>query len=305
MNLGRIGTAMITPFKEDGTINYPELERIINYLIDNGTDCIVACGTTSENPTMSTEEKIEVVRFTVEKAAGRVPVIAGTGDNETAYSIAMTHKAEENGANGIMLVAPYYNKPNQRGIFAHFETIAKETSLPVMLYNVPGRTGINVAYETSVALSKIPNISWIKEASGNLDQMGDIIENVDSDDNFLVYSGDDGLTLPLLAIGGAGIISVAAHVVGNDMQLMIKAFEEGNHELAAKIHRALLPLVRALFAQPNPSPVKYAMTKLGFDTLNVRLPMMEMTDEEKANFDRIWDTYQEKARSFRQISTFS
>lgn len=305
MNLGRIGTAMITPFKEDGTINYPELERIINYLIDNGTDCIVACGTTSENPTMSTEEKIEVVRFTVEKAAGRVPVIAGTGDNETAYSIAMTHKAEENGANGIMLVAPYYNKPNQRGIFAHFETIAKETSLPIMLYNVPGRTGINVAYETSVALSKIPNISWIKEASGNLDQMGDIIENVDSDDNFLVYSGDDGLTLPLLAIGGAGIISVAAHVVGNDMQLMIKAFEEGNHELAAKIHRALLPLVRALFAQPNPSPVKYAMTKLGFDTLNVRLPMMEMTDEEKANFDRIWDTYQEKARSFRQISTFS
>ncbi|MFJ8512885.1 4-hydroxy-tetrahydrodipicolinate synthase [Lysinibacillus xylanilyticus] len=305
MNLGRIGTAMITPFKEDGTINYPELERIINYLIDNGTDCIVACGTTSENPTMSTEEKIEVVRFTVEKVAGRVPVIAGTGDNETAYSIAMTHKAEENGADGIMLVAPYYNKPNQRGIFAHFETIAKETSLPVMLYNVPGRTGVNVAYDTSVALSKIPNISWIKEASGNLDQMGDIIENVDSEDDFFVYSGDDGLTLPLLAIGGAGIISVAAHVVGNDMQLMIKAFEEGNHELAAKIHRALLPLVRALFAQPNPSPVKYAMTKLGFDTLNVRLPMMEMTDEEKANFDRIWDTYQEKAKSFRKISTFS
>lgn len=299
MNIGRIGTAMITPFKEDGTINYPELERIINYLINNGTDCIVACGTTSENPTMTTEEKIEVVRFTVEKAAGRVPVIAGTGDNETAYSIAMTHKAEENGADGIMLVAPYYNKPNQRGIYAHFETIARKTKLPVMLYNVPGRTGINVAYETSVALSKIPNILWIKEASGNLDQMGDIIENVEAADNFLVYSGDDSLTLPLLAIGGAGIISVASHVVGNDMQLMIKAFNEGNHELAAKIHRALLPLVRALFAQPNPSPVKYAMTKLGFDTLNVRLPMVEMTEEEKANFDQIWDTYQEKAKSFR------
>ncbi|MFJ7735169.1 4-hydroxy-tetrahydrodipicolinate synthase [Lysinibacillus sp. NPDC097287] len=299
MNIGRIGTAMITPFNEDGTINYPELERIINHLINNGTDCIVACGTTSENPTMTTEEKIEVVRFTVEKAAGRVPVIAGTGDNETAYSIAMTHKAEENGADGIMLVAPYYNKPNQRGIYAHFETIAKETKLPVMLYNVPGRTGINVAFETSVALSKIPNIAWIKEASGNLDQMGDIIENVDAADDFLVYSGDDGLTLPLLAIGGAGIISVASHVVGNDMQLMIKAFNEGNHELAAKIHRSLLPLVRALFAQPNPSPIKYAMTKLGFDTLNVRLPMVEMTDEEKANFDQVWDTYQEKAKNYR------
>lgn len=300
MNLGRIGTAMITPFKEDGTINYPELERIINYLIDNGTDSIIACGTTSENPTMSTEEKIEVVRFTVEKVAGRVPVIAGTGDNETAYSIMMTHKAEENGADGIMLVAPYYNKPNQRGIYAHFETIARETKLPVMLYNVPGRTAVNVTYDTSVALSKIPNILWIKEASGNLDQMGDIIENVNKADNFLVYSGDDGLTLPLLAIGGAGVISVAAHVVGNDMQLMMRAFEEGKHELAAKIHRALLPLVRALFAQPNPSPVKYAMTKLGFDTLAVRLPMMEMTDEEKAAFDKVWDTYQAKITAIRE-----
>lgn len=300
MNLGKIGTAMITPFKKDGTINYPELERIINHLIENGTDSIIACGTTSENPTMSTEEKIEVVRFTVEKVAGRIPVIAGTGDNETAYSIMMTHKAEENGADGIMLVTPYYNKPNQRGMYAHFETIAKQTKLPVMLYNVPGRTGANILAETTIALSRdVENIAWIKEASGNLDQMGDIIDNVDP--NFKVYSGDDGLTLPLLAIGGEGIISVASHIVGKDMQLMMKAFEEGNHPLAAKIHRALLPLVRALFAQPNPSPVKYAMTKLGFDTLDVRMPMMEMTDEEKATFDKIWDTYQTKAEHFREV----
>ncbi|MBS7345503.1 MAG: 4-hydroxy-tetrahydrodipicolinate synthase [Caryophanon sp.] len=297
MNLGRVATAMITPFKQDGTINYPELERIINHLIENGTDAIVACGTTSENPTMSTEEKIEVVRFTVEKVAGRVPVIAGTGDNETAYSIMMTHKAEENGADGIMLVTPYYNKPNQQGMYAHFTTIAKETKLPVMLYNVPGRTGANCKAETTVALSKIDNITCVKEASGDLDQMGDIIENVDPD--FIVYSGDDGLTLPLLAIGGRGVISVASHVVGNDMQKMIKAFDEGRHADAAAIHRALLPLVRALFAQPNPSPIKYAMTKLGFDTLDVRLPMVEMTDDEKAAFDRIWDTYQEKAKNFK------
>lgn len=297
MNLGRISTAMITPFKKDGSVNYEELERIINHLIENGTDSIVACGTTSENPTLSTEEKLEVVRFTVEKVAGRVPVIAGTGDNETKYSIEMTHAAEKNGVDGIMLVAPYYNKPNQRGIYAHFETIAKETSLPVVLYNVPGRTGVNVAPETTIALSKIPNIQVIKEASGNLDQMAEIIDNVDSD--FLVYSGDDGLALPLLAIGGAGVISVASHVVGNDMQKMIKAFEEGRREDAAEIHRALLPLIRALFAQPNPTPVKYAMTKLGFDTLEVRLPMVQMTDEEKANFDKIWDTYQEKAKHFK------
>ncbi|AMO84749.1 4-hydroxy-tetrahydrodipicolinate synthase [Solibacillus kalamii] len=300
MDFGRIGTAMITPFKKDGTINYPELERIINHLIENGTDSIIACGTTSENPTMSTEEKIEVVRFTVEKVAGRIPVIAGTGDNETAYSIMMTHKAEENGANGIMLVTPYYNKPNQRGMYAHFKTIAKETKLPVMLYNVPGRTGANILAETTIAISKdVPNITCIKEASGNLDQMGDIIENVDSD--FHVYSGDDGLTLPLLAIGGRGIISVASHVVGKDMQQMVRAFEEGRHQEAAKIHRALLPLVRALFAQPNPSPIKYAMTKLGFDTLDVRMPMMEMLPEEKAAFDEIWDTYQEKAKGFRAL----
>ena len=302
MNLGKIGTAMITPFKKDGTINYEELERIINYLIENGTDAIIACGTTSENPTMSTEEKIEVVRFTVEKVAGRVPVIAGTGDNETAYSIMMTQKAEENGADGIMLVTPYYNKPNQRGMYAHFETIAKQTKLPVMLYNVPGRTGANILAETTISLSRdVENITCIKEASGNLDQMGDIIENVDPD--FKVYSGDDGLTLPLFAVGGAGVISVASHVVGNDMQLMLRAFDEGNHDLAAKIHRALLPLVRALFAQPNPSPIKYAMTKLGFDTLAVRMPMMEMTPEEKASFDQVWDIYQEKAKGFRQVVT--
>ena len=301
MNLGRIGTAMITPFKKDGTINYPELERIINHLIENGTDAIIACGTTSENPTMSTEEKIEVVRFTVEKVAGRIPVIAGTGDNETAYSIAMTHKAEENGADGIMLVTPYYNKPNQRGMYAHFKTIAKETKLPVMLYNVPGRTGANISAETTIALSReVENITCIKEASGNLDQMGDIIENMAPD--FLVYSGDDGLTLPLLAIGGHGIVSVASHVIGSDMQLMIKAYDEGNMELASKIHRAMLPLVRALFAQPNPSPVKYAMTKLGFDTLDVRMPMMEMLPEEKAAFDLVWDTYQAKAAQFRKVA---
>lgn len=301
MNFGRIGTAMITPFTKDNKINYPELERIINHLIDNGTDFIVACGTTSENPTMSTEEKKEVVRFTVEKVAGRVPVIAGTGDNETAYSIMMTREAEKNGADGIMLVTPYYNKPNQRGMYAHFETIAKETKLPVMLYNVPGRTGANINAETTIALSKeVSNITSIKEASGNLDQMGDIIENMAPD--FIVYSGDDGLTLPLLAIGGHGIVSVASHVIGGDMQLMIKAYEEGNMELASKIHRAMLPLVRALFAQPNPSPVKYAMTKLGFDTLDVRMPMMEMLPEEKAAFDRVWDVYQAKAAEFRKVA---
>src|SRR5690606_18836870 len=284
MDFGRIGTAMITPFKKDGTINYPELERIIDHLIENGTDSIIACGTTSENPTMSTEEKIEVVRFTVEKVAGRIPVIAGTGDNETAYSIMMTHKAEENGANGIMLVTPYYNKPNQRGMYAHFSTIAKETKLPVMLYNVPGRTGANILAETTIAISKdVPNITCIKEASGNLDQMGDIIENVDPD--FHVYSGDDVLTLPLLAIGGRVIYSVASHVVEKDMLHLVRAVEESRQKDASQIHLALLPLVRVLFAQPIPSPIKYAMTKLGFDTLVVRMPMIEMLPEEKMAFD--------------------
>lgn len=297
MDLGRIATAMITPFDRNGDIDYVVAERVIEHLLQNGTDSIVVSGTTGETPTLTIEEKRSFIQFTIKTVDKRVPVVAGIGYNDTAYTIGAAQWVESTGADGIMVVAPFYNKPNQRGIYAHFEAVAKSTSLPIVVYNVPGRTGVNISAETSIALSKIPNIRVVKEASGSLDQMTEILGNVD--DDFYVYSGDDSLTLPLIAAGGRGVISVASHVVGNDMQLMIRAFEEGRHDLAAEIHQALLPLIRELFASPNPVPVKYAMSKMGFDVEHVRLPLVGLRDEDKVDFDKVWNTYQAKAKKFR------
>ncbi|AMA61753.1 MAG: 4-hydroxy-tetrahydrodipicolinate synthase [Kurthia gibsonii] len=297
MNIGNIGTAMVTPFTKDGgMVDYKHLAGMIEHLIKTGTDTIVVLGTTGEVPTLSTEEKLDVLKYTVDQVNGRVPVIAGVGDNETYYSKIMAQKAEVAGVDGVMLVAPYYNKPNQRGIYAHFADIAQSVSVPVMLYNIPGRTGINIEPDTVAKLSKIPNIQIIKEASGDLDQMTEILSL--TDDDFTVYSGDDGITLPLLAAGGHGVISVAAHVVGEDMQRMISLFKEGRHAEAAKIHQALLPLIRALFAQPSPAPVKYALSKLGLCNENVRLPIVSLTDEEKVAFDQVWDHYFQTQKTF-------
>ncbi|MBB5147818.1 MULTISPECIES: 4-hydroxy-tetrahydrodipicolinate synthase [Ureibacillus] len=287
MDLGRIATAMVTPFQENGDIDFEAVERLIEYLLANGTDSIVVCGTTGESPTLSTEEKLQLIRFTVEKVNKRVPVIAGTGSNNTKQTIELTKKIESLGVDGVMLVAPYYNKPNQKGLYAHFEAVAEETTLPIVVYNVPGRTSSNIEAATTIALSKIPNIQVVKEASGNLDQISEILAN--THDKFLVYSGDDALTLPLLAIGGRGVISVASHIVGNEMQAMIQAFEEGRHAFAAKMHQTLLPLFKQLFKNPNPVPIKYAMSKVGFHIEKVRLPLVEMTDEEKQEFDHVWE----------------
>ena len=241
MDLGRIATAMVTPFQDNGDIDFEMVERLIEHLLSNGTDSIVVCGTTGESPTLSTEEKLQLIQFTVDKVKKRVPVVAGTGTNNTQQTIELTKKVESLGVDGIMLVAPYYNKPNQKGLYAHFEAVAKETSLPIVVYNVPGRTSSNILASTTIALSKIPNIQVVKEASGDLDQMAEILKNTDED--FRVYSGDDSLTLPLLAIGGHGVISVASHIVGNEMQAMMKAFEEGRYHDAAKLHQTLLPIL--------------------------------------------------------------
>ena len=272
MNIGRISTAMVTPFSSTGAIDYDKTELLIEHLIANGTDSLVVCGTTGESPTLTVVEKEELLSFTVEKVNKRIPVIAGTGTNATAESIENTKVAERAGVDGIMLVTPYYNKPDQKGLYAHFSTIAKETNLPILLYNIPGRSVINMLPETTIALSKIKNIRAVKEASGNLEQMAAIIEG--TDDGFGVYSGDDSLTLPLLAIGGKGIVSVSSHVVGNEMQKMIAAFLEGRTAEAASMHRALLPLFRELFSAPNPVPVKYALGKIGVDVGGVRLPLV-------------------------------
>ena len=300
MDLGRVATAMITPFDDNGEINYEVAERIIEHLISNGTDSIVVCGTTGETPTLSIPEKRAFIDFTIKKVNKRIPVIAGVGYNDTAYTIEATKVVEAFGADGIMVVAPFYNKPNQRGIYAHFEAVANITDLPIVVYNVPGRTGVNISSDTTIALSKIPNICIIKEASGSLEQMTEILRGV-SEDTF-VYSGDDALTLPLVSIGGRGVISVASHVIGNEMQEMLCAYEEGRHKVAHAYHQAMLPLAKQLFVDPNPVPVKYALSKLGFPVEHVRLPLVGMLDEDKKKYDKIWEEFQEKVQEIKSHS---
>ncbi|MBX9972463.1 4-hydroxy-tetrahydrodipicolinate synthase [Cytobacillus firmus] len=277
---GRVSTAMVTPFDHKGHIDFPKTTQLINHLIENGTDSLVIAGTTGESPTLTKEEKLALFKHAVKVADKRVPVIAGTGSNNTYESIELTKKAEQIGVDAIMIVAPYYNKPNQEGLYQHFKAIAESTSLPVMVYNIPGRSSVNILPETIIRLSEISNIAAVKEASGDLNAMAKIIAN--TDDDFMLYSGDDGLTLPCMAIGGTGIVSVASHVIGNEMQEMITAYLNGENEKAAKIHQKILPIMEGLFAAPSPVPVKTALQLKGLDVGSVRLPMVPLTEQERS-----------------------
>ena len=277
MELGNIATAMVTPFGEDGKVDEGRLNALVNYLIQNGSDSIVVCGTTGEAPTLTDDEKEQVIRLAVEAAGKRIPIIAGTGSNSTAGTVSMTKRAETAGADGIMLVAPYYNRPDQRGMVAHFTQAAGSTKLPVMLYNVPGRTASRLEPATVAALSRIPNIRAVKEAGGDLGAMTRIIAGTDP--GFRLYSGDDGLTLPVLAIGGHGVVSVASHVAGPEMQRMIRAYRNGDSGEAARLHAIISRLTEALFSRPSPAPVKHALKLAGMDTGPVRLPITSLDDE--------------------------
>lgn len=288
ISFGKIVTAMVTPFDNKGNIDFDKTTQLVNYLLENGTDSLVVAGTTGESPTLTTEEKIALFRHVVSVVNGRVPVIAGTGSNNTRASIELTKKAEEIGVNAIMIVAPYYNKPNQEGIYQHFKAIAESTKLPVMVYNIPGRSVVNIAVDTLVRLAEIPNIVALKDASGNLDAMTEVIAR--TDEEFLVYSGDDGLTLPVMAIGGAGVVSVASHVIGNEMQQMIAAFEAGDRTKAAKLHQKLLPIMKGLFAAPSPAPVKTALQIKGLDVGSVRLPLVPLTENERTRLMNLLQT---------------
>ncbi|MGN7334624.1 4-hydroxy-tetrahydrodipicolinate synthase [Bacillus subtilis] len=280
MNFGNVSTAMITPFDNKGNVDFQKLSTLIDYLLKNGTDSLVVAGTTGEAPTLSTEEKIALFEYTVKEVNGRVPVIAGTGSNNTKDSIKLTKKAEEAGVDAVMLVTPYYNKPSQEGIYQHFKAIAAETSLPVMLYNVPGRTVASLAPETTIRLAAdIPNVVAIKEASGDLEAITKIIAETPED--FYVYSGDDALTLPILSVGGRGVVSVASHIAGTDMQQMIKNYTNGQTANAALIHQKLLPIMKELFKAPNPAPVKTALQLRGLDVGSVRLPLVPLTEDER------------------------
>lgn len=288
MNFGKILTAMITPFDEYGEVNFEETTKLVNYLLDNGTEGLVVAGTTGESPTLTTKEKIALFSHVTKVVDKRVPVIAGTGGNNTKSSIELTKAAEDCGVDAVMLVTPYYNKPNQQGLYEHFKAIASKTNLPVMLYNIPGRSVVKMSAETIIKLSEINNIVSVKEASGDLDQAAEIIEKTSP--NFSVYSGDDGLTLPMLAIGGDGIVSVASHVLGNEMQKMILTFEQGDYKRAASIHRKLLPIMNGLFEAPSPTPVKTVLKTKGIASGGVRLPLVPLSESEESRLLSLLDT---------------
>ncbi len=271
--IGRLLTAMATPFDRDGQVDFIQAARLARALLDSGSDGLVVAGTTGEAPTLTVKEKWRLFADMKKAAGGRGAVIAGTGTYNTAESIELSREAEGIGVDGLLLTVPYYNKPSQEGMFRHFEAIARSTALPCILYNVPGRTASDMTAETTQRLSRIPNIVGIKEASGNLEQIAAIIRGARSE--FRVWSGNDEDTLPILAIGGYGVVSVASHLVGNQIQQMITAFLANDSGQAAEIHRRLLPLVKALFLLGNPVPLKYALNRSGFEVGRPRLPLVE------------------------------
>ncbi|WP_027414660.1 4-hydroxy-tetrahydrodipicolinate synthase [Aneurinibacillus terranovensis] len=277
---GRLLTAMVTPFDDELRVDRDKTEKLVEHLIATGTTALVVGGTTGESPTLTSQEKIGLFRLVVEIVNGRIPVIAGTGSNNTAASVELTQKANETGVDGIMLVVPYYNKPSQEGLYRHFKAAASATELPVMLYNIPGRSVINMTVDTVVRLANdVKNIVAIKEASSEISQMSFIIDR--TPDDFVLYTGDDKMTLPCMSIGGAGVVSVASHVIGNEMTEMINAFLSGDLAKASRLHRQWLPVFEGLFMAPSPAPVKAALALKGIDTGGVRLPLVELTEAEQ------------------------
>ena len=281
--LGRLITAMVTPFNEKGEVDYEQAKSLALALLNSGSNGLVVVGTTGESPTLVRAEEIRLFREVKSAVGERGTVIAGTGSNSTAEAIEATREAERTGVDACLLVVPYYNKPTQEGLYQHFRAIAESTSLPCILYNVPSRTITSLSMETTIRLSQVDNIIGIKEASGNLEQIAGIISR--AKDGFIVWSGNDSDTLPILALGGYGVISVASHLVGNQIKEMIDNAIGGRMDEAAVIHRHLLPLVNALFVVSNPIPVKYALNHIGFRVGKPRLPLAE-PDEKTAAFIR-------------------
>ena len=277
------GVAIATPFFEDGSINYDELGRLIDFNIDNGTDAIIICGTTGESATMSDEEHIECIRYAVEKTAGRVPVIAGTGSNDTKYAVELSKEAEKLGADALLLVTPYYNKTSQAGLVAHYKTIAEAVTLPIIVYSVASRTGVNITPETCVELAKIPNIVAIKEASGNISQIAQIAALCG--DELDIYSGNDDQIIPIMALGAKGVISVLSNVMPFETHEVATLCLENNYpEARAKMWK-LQQLAKDLFIDVNPIPVKHALNAMGFKAGPCRMPLYEMSDAAKEKLE--------------------
>lgn len=275
------GVAIVTPFNEDGSINFGKLEELIDFQIDNHTDSIIICGTTGEASTMTDEEQLECIKIAVERTRGRVPVIAGTGSNDTRHGIALTKRAAELGVDGVLQVTPYYNKATQKGLIEHFDAIAKAADVPMILYSVPSRTGVNIAPETVYELSKRDYVVGIKEASGNLSQVTQIARLCGPD--FAIYSGNDDQIIPILSLGGVGVISVLSNVVPRQTHDIVNLYLQGQTKEALKLQLDYLPLIDALFSEVNPIPVKAALNYMGFEVGPCRLPLtnLEPANEEK------------------------
>lgn len=287
--LGRLITAMVTPFDDNGEVDYEQAKRLALALVDSGSDGLVITGTTGERPTLTDQEQLKLFAAVKEAVGERAAVIANTGSNNTREGVKMTLEAERLGVDGILLVVPYYNKPTQEGLFQHFKTIAGSTKLPCILYNVPGRTVTSLAPETAIRLSEIGNIAGVKEASGNLDQISRIMEGADKD--FLVWSGNDSDTFHIIAMGGYGVISVTSHLVGNQMREMIDKLVSGQVAEAAAIHHRLLPLMNAMFVTSNPIPIKYALNHVGFRVGKPRLPLTEADEKSAAVIEATLKNY--------------
>lgn len=272
------GVALVTPFT-DNKVNYNKIEELIEWHIENSTDAIIICGTTGEASTMSNDEKKEAIRFTVEKVKGRIPVIAGTGGNNTADVIEISKYAESVKADGLLIVTPYYNKTTQKGLIQHFIAIADEVNIPIIMYNVPGRTGLNLLPKTVAELAKHPNIRGVKEASGDISQIAEIARLCP--DDFYIYSGNDDQVVPILSLGGSGVISVIANILPKETHDMVYNFLEGKVEESRKLQLGMVNLIKSLFIETNPIPVKTAMNLIGMEAGELRLPLVDMEDKNR------------------------
>ena len=288
------GVAIITPMTETGAVNYPKLEEILEYQIANGTDAIIICGTTGESSTLSHEEHLEAIRFTAEKVAGRIPVIAGTGSNCTETAIYLSQEAEKYGVDGVLLVTPY-NKATQKGLIAHFTKIANSIKIPVILYNIQSRTGVNIAPETMAYLAKnVENIVGVKEASGNISQIAKIAELCG--ESFDIYSGNDDQVVPLLSLGGKGVISVLSNIAPRETHDIVAKFMDGDVKGSRELQLRALPLIEKLFCEVNPIPVKAAMNMLGWEVGPLRMPLSEMEEEHQKELKAAMDAFGVKAK---------
>ena len=287
--IGRLITAMVTPFDVEGKVDYEQAKRLANALLDSGSDGVIVSGTTGESPTLSTEEKLRLFAEVKEAVGERGAVVAGTGNYNTEESIELSMEAQRQGVDGLLLVVPYYNKPPQEGLYRHFKAIAEKTDLPCILYNVTSRTSLNMSHETTVRLSEIENVVGVKEAGSDMDQIARIIDG--SRQGFLVWSGNDNETFYIMSMGGFGVVSVASHLIGNQIKQMMGLLLEGDVERAGAEHRRMLPMFKVLFVESNPIPVKYGLNQAGFNVGMPRLPLVPASDQAAAQIDAVMSQY--------------